>query len=253
MNKVYQKFLDSYQELTPTQHAHYLKLWTDYKDLNAKQELVNNYQRLVVKHALKLKKSRISLMDLIQEGNLGLLLGLEKYNPSLNVPLIAYVKYWIDAYMLRYIKNNGFLLKIATTPEKTKAFWKLSSTQASLESKGIEASHEALAEALNISKETVETVSRFNTEIVSLDEDTIASVSVEDEIESALNKNKLLDYVDQLKDRLNLKQKVILERRLLQENPDTLEAVGFELGLTRQRVQQIEAKLKEQLSQIHRG
>src|SRR5678815_5449864 len=119
-------------------------------DADAARRLIGANLRLVVKIAHEYKKAAQSILDLVQEGNLGLVQALRKYDPDRGVRLSSYAVFWVRAYMLRFILNNWHLVKIGTTPAQRKLFFNLRKEQAKLEQGGFRATSAQLAEALQL-------------------------------------------------------------------------------------------------------
>src|SRR4051795_7304024 len=119
-------------------------------DPDAARRLIGANLRLVVKIAHEYKKAAQSLLDLVQEGNLGLVQALRKYDPDRGVRLSSYAVFWVRAYMLRFILNNWHLVKLGTTPAQRKLFFNLRKEQARLEQGGFRATSAQLAAALQL-------------------------------------------------------------------------------------------------------
>lgn len=228
-------------------------------------KLINHNLRLVVKIAYEYRAAYSNLMDLIQEGNIGLIKGVEKYDPSRGVPLAHYAANWIRAYMLRFIVNNSRLVKLGTTEAQRKLFFNLSKEKAKLEAQGIEITDAVLAKRLDVGeKEVSEMSQRLSAPDASIHIDPspnqdsgssiIKALSIEsddanpDEVfEREENKKQLNIRLMKFRTFLSAKKALVFDRRLMQDEPDTLEEIGVELGVTRQRIQQIEAEIKVKL------
>ena len=228
-------------------------------------KLINHNLRLVVKIAYEYRAAYSNLMDLIQEGNIGLIKGVEKFDPSRGVPLAHYAANWIRAYMLRFIVNNSRLVKLGTTEAQRKLFFNLAKEKAKLEAQGIEVTDALLASRLNVEeKELTEMGQRLSAPDASIHVDSgshrdsgsnpvkILSIEAEDAnpdeaFEKEERKKQIYDRLMQFRTSLPAKKAVVFDRRLMQDEPDTLEEIGVDLQVTRQRVQQIEAEIKSKL------
>src|SRR3990170_7708916 len=151
-----------------------IRLAVKYKeegDLDAISKLIMANLRLVVVIAMEYKNVSMNLMDLIQEGNLGLMQAVKKFDPYRNLRLVTYASWWVKAYILRYIINNWRLVKIGTTQAQRKLFFNLMKEKARLESLGYEAGPKLIAHGLGVKeKEVVEMDIRLGNRELSLDE-----------------------------------------------------------------------------------
>jgi RNA polymerase sigma-32 factor len=238
-----------------------LELATLYQrtgDLTAAYRLVASNLRLVVKIANEYHRNPLSLLDLIQEGNIGLMQAVKKYDPGRGVKLSSYAAWWIRAYILRYIMDNWRLVKLGTTEAQRKLFFKLRQEQDRLISQGFEATPKLLAERLNVTEQdVVEMDQRLGHDEVSLDapigqdgsttraerflsaESVPADVRLGNEELKRLFREKLGAFSKGLQD----KERFILEKRLTADEPLTLQEIGDKYGISRERARQIEANL----------
>ena len=246
-------------ELLTKEEEHRLALkYREEKDPAAAYKLVTSNLRLVVKIALEFHRAWVmNLLDLIQEGNIGLMQAVKKFDPYKGVRLSSYASFWIRAYILRFILDNWRLVKIGTTQAQRKLFFNLQKEKAKLEALGYSAEPKKLAEAMGVKeKEVIQMDQRMSSWEASLDAptggDTDKSLMeflpekgefidrrlADDEIKSLLNE-KLKEFKETLKD----KELYIFQHRLLAENPATLQEIGNEYGITRERSRQIEERL----------
>jgi RNA polymerase sigma-32 factor len=227
-------------------------------DVQAAYRLVASNLRLVVKLAHEYHRNPLSLLDLVQEGNVGLMQAVRKYDPYRGVKLSSYAAWWIRAYILRYIMDNWKMVKLGTTEAQRKLFFKLRQEQERLLNQGFEASPKLLAERLNVTEQdVVEMDQRLGHDEVSLDapvrEDSSSPRSdrmlpsgqqpVDEQIANeelkAIFKEKLGEFAKSLKD----KDRFIFEKRLIADEPMTLQEIGQNYGVSRERARQIEAAL----------
>ncbi len=231
-------------------------------DQDAAYRLVSSNLRLVVKVAMDFQKYWMqNFMDLIQEGNVGLVQATKKFDPYRGVKFSYYAAYWIRAYVLKFIMDNWRLVKIGTTQAQRKLFFSLNKERKLLESQGFDAEPKLIAERLNVKeREVIEMGQRMDNWDVSL-ESPVRSDS-DDEQKSFLPSNgpgiestvagkeikvKLAELLDTLKERLNDKERMILEKRLLTDEPLTLQNIADKFSISRERVRQIEVNLLKKM------
>jgi RNA polymerase sigma-32 factor len=231
-------------------------------DQDAAYRLVSSNLRLVVKVAMDFQKYWMqNFMDLIQEGNVGLVQATKKFDPYRGVKFSYYAAYWIRAYVLKFIMDNWRLVKIGTTQAQRKLFFSLNKERKLLEGQGFNAEPKLLAERLNVKeREVVEMGQRMDSWDVSL-ESPVRSDSEDEQknflpsegpgIESMVAgkeiKVKLTELIEILKDKLNDKEKMILEKRLLTDEPLTLQNIADRFEISRERVRQIEVNLLKKM------
>jgi RNA polymerase sigma-32 factor len=228
----------------------------------AAYRLVSSNLRLVVKVAMDFQKYWMqNFMDLIQEGNVGLVQATKKFDPYRGVKFSYYAAYWIRAYVLKFIMDNWRLVKIGTTQAQRKLFFSLNKERKLLESQGFTAETKLLADRLNVKeREVIEMSQRMDNWDVSL-ESPVRSDSEDDQksfipsngpgIESMVAgkemRLRLHELLEQLKDKLNDKEKMILEKRLLTDEPMTLQNIADMFVISRERVRQIEVNLLKKM------
>jgi RNA polymerase sigma-32 factor len=233
-------------------------------DLDAARKLVSSNLKFVVKVANEYKNYGLNTMDIIQEGNIGLMHAVKGFDPTKGYRVISYAVWWIRAYIQNYIIKSWSLVKIGTTQDQRKLFYKLRSTKNQMELGDGNLSSEdykELADKLNVSNEAViEMDKRMGGKDLSLDaeikgdtdlshmdfladdnvvnqEDLITKVEEEKRIKSGM-----IDALKTLKDR----ERFIIENRILADKPLTLEELGTRYNISRERVRQIEnAALKK--------
>jgi RNA polymerase sigma-32 factor len=200
-------------------------------------------------------------MDLIQEGNVGLVQAAKKFDPYRGVKFSYYAAYWIRAYVLKFIMDNWRLVKIGTTQAQRKLFFSLNKEKKLLESQGIEAEPKLLAQRLSVKeREVVEMSQRMDSWDVSLEspvhsdsddeqKDFISShgPGIESMVAGMEMKRKLTELLDILKGHLNDREKMILHKRLLADDPLTLQKIADRFDISRERVRQIELNLLKKM------
>ncbi|MCP4717063.1 MAG: sigma-70 family RNA polymerase sigma factor [Deltaproteobacteria bacterium] len=252
------------QLLVPQEEKALAVRYRETGDAQAAYKLVTANLRLVVKIALEHQRQwMMSLQDLIQEGNLGLMQAVKNFDPYRGVKLSYYASYWIKAYILKYIMDNWKLVKIGTTQVQRKLFFNLQKEKNRLEKMGFYPGPARLAEALGTDEDkVVEMEQRLGDWEPSLDqpvgddwkETRGDMLSADDELfDEGLADNELqqifnlkLEGFRQLADE---KEQDILEKRLLASRPETLQAIGDIYGITKERVRQIENRLKQKIRQ----
>ncbi|PIE59358.1 MAG: RNA polymerase subunit sigma-70 [Desulfobulbus propionicus] len=231
-------------------------------DPDAAYRLVSSNLRLVVKVAMDFQKYWMqNFMDLIQEGNVGLVQATKKFDPYRGVKFSYYAAYWIRAYILKFIMDNWRLVKIGTTQAQRKLFFSLNKEKKLLEAQGFQPEVRLLAERLNVKEsEVVEMGQRMDNWDVSLEapvrndsEDEQKNFlpqdgpGVEEIVASQEMRSRLMEVLAGLDDKLNEKEQVILAERLLSDEPRTLQTIADEFSISRERVRQIEANLLNKL------
>lgn len=237
------------------------KLATKYKedgDLEAARQLIRANLKFVVKVANEYKNYGINPMDVIQEGNLGLMQAVKRFDPTRGYRLISYAVWWIRAYIQNYVVKTWSLVKVGTTQAQRKLFYKLRSTKNEMDLTKQQLSPEdykLLADKLGVPDQAViEMDKRMKTKDFSLDteikdkseathldflqdkrldqEDIISKAQEEVVVQEGLS-----DALEILSDR----EKYIIKNRVLSESPLTLEEIGQKYEISRERVRQIES------------
>lgn len=246
--------------LTPDEELSLATKYFESGDLRAAHKLVTSNLRLVVKIAYEYRRAYKNIMDLVQEGNVGLMQAVKKYDPTRGVKLSSYAAWWIRAYILRYILNNWRMVKLGTTQAQRKLFFNLNKEKQKLLAMGIDPSPKLIAERLNVEeKEVVDMDVRLGASEASLDApvgdtdgkltprvDLMAGSGEAADIllaEAELN-SKLKDKLASFRTTLKGKDLEIFDLRLVaQEEPLTLQELGDKFGVSRERVRQLEARL----------
>jgi RNA polymerase sigma-32 factor len=238
-----------------------------HNDIDAAQKLITSNLKFVVKVAFEYKSYRVKLLDLIQEGNIGLMMAVKKFNPYKGYRFISYAIWWIRAYIQNFIIKTWSLVKIGTTQAQKKLFYKIGKIRKALESDGEnEKKYELLAHDLDVAKEDIiEMEQRMAARDLSLDapldegqELTHLDLLKEDSPnqEEALaqeEEKKIREHeVQNAMKRLSEKEVYVIQNRIMAEDPLTLQQIGDHLKLSRERVRQIEGealkKLKKEFS-----
>ena len=224
-------------------------------------QLVTANLRLVVKIAYEYRRAYKNIMDLVQEGNIGLMQAVKRYDPYRGVKLSSYAAWWIRAYILRFILNNWRLVKLGTTQAQRKLFFNLRKKRAELQAMGVDPSNAEIAKQLNVPESDVaemdvrlaQSEKSLDAPIGDSDGRSIAKVDMmpaiglgpeammADEELSALVKDKLADFRKTLAGKE--KDLAIFDARLVADDPLTLQDLGDRFGISRERVRQLEQRL----------
>ncbi len=236
-------------------------------DRDALFRLVTANLMLVVRVALSYRRAVRNLLDLIQEGNLGLLQAIERFDPEVGVRLPTYATWWIRAYIVKFLLDNVRLVRVGTTNARRKLLYNLRKEQARLESMGFETGPKLLAEHFGVSEEDVRDVQKaLRSHDVSLDAplgdeedrtrgDTIAAdePTVEEQVARRELQERVERSVARFREPLNERERAILDLRILSDDPLTLQALGDRFGTTREAVRQQEARLLARLREHVKG
>ena len=248
--------ISNYEILSREEEYDYAKQYRESGDIDAARKLITANLRFVVKIATEYKNYGLNLMDIIQEGNLGLMQAVTKFDPTKRYRLISYGVWWIRAYIQNFIMKNWSLVKIGTTQSQRKLVYKIRSAKSLYNSGDISQDeyYQRLSEDLKISiKEIKEMDIRMGGKDFSLDEEIKAGerqtkieflesgnqnqedIVLKQEEAEALN-SALAEALEILNDR----EKYIIEKRILTEDQLTLEDIGNKFKISRERVRQIE-------------
>jgi RNA polymerase sigma-32 factor len=251
--------------LSPEETQKLAERFVATQDAGAAARLVTANLRLVVKIAYEYRRAYKNIMDLIQEGNIGLMQAVKRYDPYRGVKLSSYAAWWIRAYILRFILNNWRLVKLGTTQAQRKLFFNLRKKRAELQAMGVDPTDAEVAKQLNVPEsEVAEMDVRLQASEKSLDApigdgegratakiDTMPSLvqgpeamMADSELQGLLQE-KLGAFRETLagKD----KELAIFDERLVADEPLTLQELGDRFGISRERVRQLEQRLTGRL------
>jgi RNA polymerase sigma-32 factor len=247
----------------PREEEHALALrWVEHGDVEAARRLVLSNLRLVVKIAMEYRRTWTNVLDLIQEGNLGLMQAVQRFDPYQGVKLSSYAAYWIRAYILKYLLDNIRLVRLGTTRAQRKLFFRLNKEKRELERLGIEVEPRLIAERLDVTEDDViDMEQRLGQSDLSFDApvredegaatfgDFIAGAgpSTEQAVADDELRRVFLAKVEEFAATLDERDRRIIEERILAEEPKTLQEMGDEFGITRERVRQLEARVVARL------
>jgi RNA polymerase sigma-32 factor len=235
--------------------------YKEHRDVEAAYRLVTGNLRLVVMIAREYQRSFRQLLDLIQEGNIGLMEAVKSFDPYRGVRFPSYAVWWIRAYIIRFVMNNWRMVKLGTTQAQRKLFFNLQKEKDRLEAEGFVAGPKLLAERLDVKeREIVEMEQRLGGSDLSVDvplregeEATLLDVlrsgapTAEEQVADADLRRRVSERIREFGATLRDKDRVIFDHRLLAEEPLTLQEIGDRYGISRERVRQIESRLKRRL------
>lgn len=235
----------------------------DHNDPDAAFRLVSSHLRLVVRIAMDFQRRWMqNVLDLVQEGNVGLMRAVNKFDPDKGIKFSYYAAFWIRAYILKFIMDNWRMVKIGTTQAQRKLFYNLNRERQKLIAEGFDPDAATLAERLGVGEDQiVEMQQRLDASDMSLDatvgdesgsatrmdflpalgpgiEESLAGMEIAELLQS-----KIRDILPSLSE----KEAYILEHRLLTDDPVTLREIGERYNVTRERVRQLEARLLQKL------
>jgi len=258
---LYLKEISRYKLLDPETESALLKELQETGDIEIAKKLVLANLRLVVKIAMEYRSAWQNMMDLIQEGNIGLMKAVSKYDGSKGAKLSYYASWWIKSYILKFILENFRMVRIGTTNEQKKLFYNLLKEKERLKALGIVPDTKLLSENLGVSEKAVTVMngrlsdqsSDLSLEAKTEDGGSLmdllqdGKVGIDEELSQMesleILKCHLKEFVLTLKER----DREIFEQRLLSEVPMSLQAIADQYGVSRERIRQIEERLLNQL------
>jgi RNA polymerase sigma-32 factor len=230
-------------------------------NLEARNHLVTSNLRLVVKIAMEYRRAYAQVLDLIQEGNAGLVQAVNRFNPYRGVKLSTYSAWWIRAYILKFLMDNKSLVRMGTTDAQRKLFFKLRSEAEKMYALTRRFDTKLLAENMGVKEsEVIEMHQRLSKSDMSLD----APVSDDSDVreidlissgaqgfDTALETDELVQIlrreVLEIEKDLNERDKYIFHGRIMSDEPITLQDVGDKFGITRERARQLESRIIQKI------
>jgi RNA polymerase sigma-32 factor len=254
-----------YEVMPPEEQQAMAQTFRETGDLELAKKLVTTNLRLVVKIALEYRSAYNNVLDLIQEGNVGLMKAVSNYDPYKGTRLSYYASWWIRSYILKFLLDNFRLVKVGTTQAQKKLFYNLMREKDRLEAQGISPAPKLLADKLNVKEKDVQEMSlrlsskggEFSIDQPSSSDSEDRSVPRDSLVDSAMAadeslaqdqlKSILTDHLSEFVPSLNEKERIVFHERLMAEEPKTLQEIADQFGITRERARQIEAKVIEKL------
>ncbi|MBK9261597.1 MAG: RNA polymerase factor sigma-32 [Polyangiaceae bacterium] len=261
--QAYLREVQRHSLLTPEEEQKLTRHYVETQDVKTAARLVTANLRLVVKLAYEYRRAYKNIMDLIQEGNIGLMQAVKRYDPYRGVKLSSYAAWWIRAYILRFILNNWRLVKLGTTQAQRKLFFNLNKEKAKLAAMGIEPTAAEIAKRLSVDEsEVVDMDRRLSSGEASLDAPVgdsegravsridlmPSSASGPDAAFESQEMDRMVrERLDTFRKTLTGKDVIIFDKRMSADEPVTLQELGDEFGVSRERVRQLEARLASKL------
>jgi RNA polymerase sigma-32 factor len=259
----YLEELRRYEVLSPEEQQELAVKFRETGDLEIAKRLVTTNLRLVVKIAMEYRSTYNNVLDLIQEGNVGLMKAVSNYDPYKGTRLSYYASWWIRSYILKFLLDNFRLVKVGTTQAQKKLFYNLMREKDRLEAQGIQAGPKLLADNLNVREKDVQEMTlrlssrggetSLDTPMGEDDSRTAASTladpaeAADESLAQKQLQGILADHISEFVQLLNEKERIVFHERLMNEEPKTLQEVADQFGITRERARQIEAKVIEKL------
>ncbi|HIE41651.1 MAG: sigma-70 family RNA polymerase sigma factor [Nitrospinaceae bacterium] len=253
----YLKEVRKYPALTEEEEKELAIRYKEDDDLEAAYKLTTANLMLVIKIAMTFKREWQNLMDLIQEGNIGLMKAVKNFDPFRGVRLSAYATWWIKSYILKHILDNWRLVRVGTTNQRRKLLFNLKKEKEKLEQEGFDPTTKLLAERFGVDEgEIIDVSASIGAMDVSIDtpahpNSTVTpaqtlsqgGLSVESNTELKQLREILNDNIDNFKTGLNPNEIEILNNRVLSEDPLSLQEIGDRRGVTREAIRQAEQRL----------
>jgi len=237
--------------------------WVEEGDVEAARRMVLSNLRLVVKIAMEYRRAWTNTLDLIQEGNVGLMEAVQRFDPYRGVKLSSYAAYWIRAFILKYILDNMRSVRMGTTRAQRKLFFRLNREKRELERLGYEVEPRLLAERLDVTEaDVIDMEGRLAHPDLSMDAplrrnesggatygDQVSGggSSAETQVGDSELHKVFQENIERFAEELEPRDLQILRERILAEDPRTLADMGREFGVSRERVRQLEARIVRSL------
>lgn len=255
-----------YPLLTREQEFELAKKYFETKDPNAAQTLVKSNLRFVIKVAAEYAKFSSRMIDVIQEGNVGLMHAVKEYNPYKGARLITYAVWWIRGYIQEYLMRQFSMVRIGTTANQRKLFYQLQKQKQEFEKMTSPENITLLSHKLGIPEDEIsEMAKRLSSRDVSLDKPagpsenenatplsnllTRADGSLPLDEQLALEEqiSLLMRAVESIRSKLSDKEIILLEERILSDEPLTLQEIGDKYKISREAIRQSEARLMKKI------
>ncbi len=259
---IYLNEIRRYKVLSKEEESELAKKYFENKNPEVAQDLVKANLRFVVKIAAEYSKFGAKMIDLIQEGNVGLMHAVREFNPYKGARLITYAVWWIRGYIQEYLMRQYSLVRIGTTQNQRKLFYQLQKEKDALDALGLESSTALISHRLGIPEDEVRDMAmRMTSRDISLDkpmDDSSGSSfgdlqqnQSDEPLDEVLAKHEQLEILkqklEQIRPELSEREKIILDERILNDEPLTLQEIGEKHGITREAVRQMEARVLKKI------
>lgn len=262
----YLQEVQRYPFITEEEERRLAIAYRKHNDIDAARKLVSAHLRLVVKIAMEYRQAYYNALDLIQEGNVGLMVAVKKFDPDKGARFSYYASWWIRSFILKYILDNFRLIRIGTTKEQKKLFYNLMREKQKIEALGFHADRKLLSKALDVSEKAIDEMSRrleqpeyaleapvgSGGEAILKDFIAIDQKSVDDMIAAKETKNILEVKLKEFTRKLEERELKIFSQRLMADLPITLQEIADEYGISKERVRQIEERMIKRLKEFFR-
>jgi len=262
----YMAELRRYPPLDREEERELARRYRETGDRDALLRLITANLMLVVRVAFSFRRAAKNLLDLIQEGNVGLLHAVDRFDPELGVRLPTYAAWWIRAYMIKFLLDNVRQVRVGTTNARRRLLRNLRREKAELEAQGFEVGPKLLAERFGVSEaDVVDVQMALDSHDVHLDAplddgdgdgptraDTLPDAtraSVEEEVARRELQEQTERALARFRADLGERDRVLLDQRILSDEPLTLQQVGDRFGTTREAVRQAEVRLMKRLKE----
>jgi RNA polymerase sigma-32 factor len=266
----YMQEVQTYPMLSLDEEKELARRFHEDGDVEAAKKLVASHLRLVVKIAMEYRNAYYNALDLIQEGNVGLMQAVRHFEADKGSRLAHYATWWIRSYILKYILDNFRLIRIGTTKAQKKLFFNLMQEKERIEAMGFTATPVELSKRLGVSEDLVlEMQGRLTTPEYALEapingqkgEGTailqdflpLDEAPIDERLANEQSHDMLKDKFAEFSQGLNDRERRILQDRLLAELPITLQDIADEYGISKERVRQIEARIVQKLKTFFKG
>lgn len=259
---IYLSDIRKYPVLSKEEEQAVAKKYFETKDPEAAQILVKSNLRFVVKIAAEYSKFGAKMIDLIQEGNVGLMHAVREFNPYKGARLITYAVWWIRGYIQEYLMRQYSMVRIGTTQNQRKLFYKLQKEKDAMDALGKDASVALLSTRLGIPAAEIEQMAqRMSGRDVSLDrplddesgsslmdfQKNTSDISLDEQLAHQEQLTILREKIAEIRPELSEREKIILDERILNEEPLTLQEIGEKHGITREAVRQMEVRVLKKI------
>ncbi len=254
----YMKDVERYPILSREEEQEVARRFRETQDPELAKKLITANLKLVVKIAWEYHNAYKNILDLVQEGNIGLMMAVKNFDPFQGVRLSSYAQYWIRAYILRYLVNSYHLVKLGTTQAQRKLFFNLRKEKAQLEREGFVPTAKLLAERLDVKEsEVAEMDQRLSQGEVSLDAplgpDTDMSLGdtltggepgADDRLADKERMERFRAAMNAYRATLEERDALIFDKRLDTDSPITLQDLGDQFSISKERARQLEERIK---------
>jgi len=260
--RLYMAEIKKYPTLSREEEQRLARLYRETGDRDALFRLITANLMLVVRIAFSFRRAAKNLLDLVQEGNVGLLAAIDRFSPDVGTRLPTYAAWWIRAYMVKFLLDNVRLVRVGTTNARRKLLRNLHKEKQKLEEMGFDVGPKLLAEHFDVSeRDVIDVQAALDSRDVSLDApvggegdrshgDALPEAkhsTVEEDVARRELQTRMESLLKTFRESLNDRETALLDRRILSDSPLSLQALGDRFGTSREAVRQAEARLMKKL------